>query len=78
MRTAKNNPIRIQRMNELELDKAIADLEKRGFQLMNRGIVGSTYKETSYRQGSFIPYKYAGTSLHQQHYAVLRKGVAND
>lgn len=73
MTAPKFRPIRIQRMNEAELDLAIADLEKRGFKLLVRGKVGYTIKDTKYRQSSFRPYKYGSTIVHAQVYAWMRK-----
>lgn len=70
-------PIRIQRMNEAELDQAIGDLEKRGFKLLDRGTLGYSINEIQYRPSSKRPYKYAGTTMHKQHWALLRKGDTN-
>lgn len=66
-------PIRIQRQNEAELDMAIEDLEKRGFVLQKRGTKDYTINEINYKPSSLRPYKYAGTTMHKQHWAVMRK-----
>lgn len=68
-------PIRIQRITDAELDLAIADLEKRGFKLLDRGKSGYTIKDTKYRQSSYRPYKYGSTIVHAQVYAWMRKEV---
>ncbi|MGO4369355.1 hypothetical protein AB4Z21_00915 [Paenibacillus sp. MCAF20] len=65
--------MRIQRMNEAELDAAIGDLLKRGFKLLSRGTSGYPISEVRYVPSSLRPFKNRGTSLHRQHWAILRR-----
>ncbi|TCN00897.1 hypothetical protein EV294_101347 [Paenibacillus sp. BK033] len=71
-------PVTIRRMNEAELNRAITDLEKRGYELINQGKTSIDRMELKYRQSSRHPYKYAGKTHDVQCWAVLKKVNPDD
>lgn len=73
MKAAPMKPIRIQRLNDAELDVAIKDLEKRGFKLLNRGASGYTISQVNYRPSSRSPFKARSYAEHSLRWAILRK-----
>lgn len=44
----KNGPVRIERRTEVELEKAIIDLQKRSYELVSKGIINN--QDNSYQQ----------------------------
>jgi Glu-tRNA(Gln) amidotransferase subunit E-like FAD-binding protein len=66
-------PVTIKRMNEDELNRAIKDLEKRGYELIKQGKTSIDRMELKYRQSSRVPYKFAGKTHDVQCWAVLKK-----
>lgn len=73
MSRVKKRNIRIQRMNDAELDLAIRDLEKRDFEVLDRGESSYAINEVKYKRSSKQPFKYGGTAVHKQVWAVLRR-----
>lgn len=65
--------IKINRATEQELGMAIADLEKRGYQLISRGHTFKTSTAYTYKQSSYRPKKYNGLETGMQYWAVMRK-----
>lgn len=76
-RTAAQNGVfrlpPIQRANDEELNIAIADLEKRGFKLVNRGKSSKDIKDFEYKQSSKTPKTYKGARTFHKVWAIMEK-----
>lgn len=77
MSRVQKRDIRIQRMNDAELDLAISDLEKRGYELVKRDSSEYLISNINYKESSYQPYKVRGHVTHKHVWAVLRKGDIN-
>ncbi|WP_336772331.1 hypothetical protein [Paenibacillus sp. MMO-58] len=65
-------PVNISRMHEYEIDNAIKDLERRGYELVSRGRRDRLSMETSYHDTSRQKFKYKGMGLMTKYWAVLK------
>lgn len=68
-----NRALRITRMSAQELDQAIADLVKRGYELIDRGRKDMLHKNYSYHESSYRPVRYKNAEMFKQHWAVVKK-----
>ena len=69
-----SNKLTIQRVNEYELDFAIEELEKRGYELMDRGIDEKDIKQFGFNKDTRGPkMSFSGSDVHKKCWARLRK-----
>ena len=68
-----NRPIQINRMNEKELNNAIADLEERGFHLIKRGSSSGERKSYDYQEKKGQKFKYTHSEVLNRCWAVMQR-----
>lgn len=68
--------VNIERITEAELDKAIADLENRGYELVKReDATESDHKDYRLPKDKYDRVSYGGSSVHRKCRAEMRKVV---
>jgi len=69
-----SNKLTIQRVNEYELDFAIEELEKRGYELMDRGVDEKDIKQFGFNRDTRGPkMSFSGSDVHKRCWARLQK-----
>ena len=69
-----SNKLTIQRVHEYELDFAIEDLLKRGYELIGRGVDERDIKQFGFNTDSKGPkMKFSGSDVHKKCWARMRK-----
>lgn len=72
---ATNQTFRIQRVSDEELDEAIEELEKRGYECVKRGSVESERKHFDYRENKGQKLKFTESETYKKCWANMKRVV---
>ena len=70
-----NGKVNIQRMNETELNIAIQDLQKRGYELIKRGAEETDHKRFNYKERKGQKFRYSENEVQHRCWAIMQKVV---
>lgn len=71
--STQNQSFRIQRMNEKELDEAIEELEKRGYECLKRGTASEERKYFNYKDNYGTKLKYVESETQVKCWANMKR-----